>query len=135
MKIDRRFATSFSSVALFHVCLLLPTGTARDVEIVAAELGGASFGFNGNDPVMIPFVPEPSAAFLAIFALAAVTCLRRRTLRTWPASRLSLTMARVLRLIPCVILKERRRVKDPPATLGLLVDPSPRVTRFRMTLC
>ncbi len=50
--------------------------------INSGDPGGASFGFRGNDPVVIRFIPEPSAAVLAIFALAAVTCLRRRTLGT-----------------------------------------------------
>ena len=36
--------------------------------INSGEPGGASFGFNGNDPVEIHFVPEPSAEFLAMFA-------------------------------------------------------------------
>ena len=49
--------------------------------INSGQPGGAAFGFRGNDPVVIPFVPEPSAATLALFALAAVTCLRRRTYR------------------------------------------------------
>jgi len=41
------------------------------------------FGQNVNRPELtLTFVPEPSAAALAIFALAAVTCLRRRTLGT-----------------------------------------------------
>ncbi len=36
--------------------------------INSGEPGSASFGFNGNDPVEIHFVPEPSAEFLAMFA-------------------------------------------------------------------
>ena len=46
-------------------------------------------------------------------------------------------MSHGIRLIRlgCVILRERQRVKDLPAALELLVDPSPRVTRLRMTVC
>jgi hypothetical protein len=45
--------------------------------INSGDPDGASFGFNGNDPVPIPFVPEPAAATLAIFALAALITRRR----------------------------------------------------------
>ena len=49
MKINKRVA-ALSSVALFHVCSLLPTATAQDVEFVVAELGGVS----------VVSIPQPS---------------------------------------------------------------------------
>ena len=58
--------------------VFLTVGVLGDGIINSGDPGGASFGFRGNDPVVIPFIPEPSTAALAIFALAAVTSLRRR---------------------------------------------------------
>ena len=58
--------------------VFLTVGVSGEGIINSGDPGGASFGFNGNDPVVIRFVPEPAAAALAVFALAAVTCLRRR---------------------------------------------------------
>ena len=64
--------------------------------IDSGQPGGASFGFNGNDPVVIRFIPEPSAAALAIFAVAAVTCSvaiatnqLQKAGRGWDANRVS----------------------------------------------
>ena len=60
-----------------HITMTL--GVLGSGVVNSGQPGGASFGFNGNDPVVIRFIPEPSAMFLVVFALAAVTCLRRRT--------------------------------------------------------
>ena len=60
----------------------LTLGVSGEGIVNSGDPGGASFGFNGNDPLVIPFIPEPSTAALAIFALATVTCLRWRIVGT-----------------------------------------------------
>jgi hypothetical protein len=44
-----------------------------------------------------------------------------------------LCASRAAIFVNCVILRERQRVKDLPEALAPLADPSPRVTRLRMT--
>ncbi len=59
--------------------VFLTVGVLGEGIINSGEPGGAHFGFFGNDPVVIPFIPEPSTAALAMFGLVAVTWLRRQT--------------------------------------------------------
>lgn len=61
--------------------------------------GGAAFGFKGNDPVVIPFIPEPTARVLAMSVVVAFACLRRRTrgthrARTINAARMAVAATR-----------------------------------------
>ena len=59
--------------------LTMTLGVLGNGIVNSGEPGGASFGFNGNAPVLIRFIPEPSTSLLAIFALAATTFVRRRS--------------------------------------------------------
>lgn len=83
--------TPFQSNEVEYAYLVTPAGTAGgnvfltlgvlgDGIVNSGDPGGASFGFNGNEPVLVQFIPEPATGLLVALAGIGLLAIRQRCL-------------------------------------------------------